>query len=104
MYVESGYRTTFKNKGSECWIEPSRKNYFILYGLMTDKDKVNQGYGSKLLEEVKQYCKEKNKRIKLFVDCFYHKTKKNGDLIKWYAKNGFKVETMTKPNIWMSFD
>ncbi len=101
MFRESFRHVDFQNEGTTCWIKEDKTSY-TLYSLETQPSKLNQGHASALLEEVKLYCKEKGKPVKLFVKCYYHRTKDDNQLIRWYAKNGFRVDNMYVPGcIWM---
>lgn len=91
----------FTNEHSSCWISLFQGKY-ILYGVRTDEGHTKEGHASKLLEEVKNFCKEQNVPVKLYVKKFYHQEKNDNELIRWYAKNGFKVSNLyDKDKIWM---
>lgn len=90
----------FSTEHSSCWIADEGET-FVLYAVQTDPSKINQGYASRMIQEVIQFCREAGKPVRLFVKAYYHRTKSDYELIKWYHKQGFKVCDLTRSEIWM---
>ena len=99
----------FRNGPSFCYIvlEKDRERneeVFTLYGVQTQEGQTGKGHAIYMVQEVLAFAESMGIPVRLFVEKYYHKTLNNNQLIRWYSKNGFKVDNLLHDNIWMRYD
>lgn len=103
MYVR------FRNGPSICYIalEKDRERneeVFTLYGVQTEEGQTGKGHAVYMVQEVLAFAESLGIPVRLFVERYYHKTLDNNHLIRWYNKNGFKVDNLLERVIWMRYE
>ena len=89
----------FRNEPSNCYIalEKDRERneeVFTLYAVQTEEGHTGKGHAVYMVQEVLAFAESMGIPVRLFVEKYYHKTLSNNQLIRWYNKNGFKVDNL----------